>query len=212
MWHIYGLGDSFDDILTTKNLLDMAGILRTIPKTPCYRQLGLITELFTLNQLTRHLSQHRHKTSTICFWGNAVGNVSGERIDTGIISALCPDGWKSYDVADYFSDDDDAIDPTRLEFHKGAQTPDDQFFKPGIDISYYDKTVIIRHRNLQIILQIVRETGGLQSLVAVDGKDLLIQIGEIRIFGQKKAIITWELYFGKKTEERMFSLRMLMCR
>lgn len=69
---------------------------------------------------------------------DGIGDISGERINTGIISALCPDGWKSYDVTDYFSDDD-AVDLTRLEFHRGAETEDDKFFKAGVNIDYFDK-------------------------------------------------------------------------
>lgn len=71
--------------------------------------------------------------------GDSVGDVSGERINTGIIGALCPEGWKSYDVADYLSDDDQAMDLTRLVFNKGAQTEEDQYSTPAIEISYHDK-------------------------------------------------------------------------
>lgn len=71
--------------------------------------------------------------------GDSVGDITGERINTGIISALCPDGWKSYQVADCFSDDEDAIDLTMLKFHKGAQGEDDKYFTPGVEISYYSK-------------------------------------------------------------------------
>lgn len=71
--------------------------------------------------------------------GDSVGDVSGERISTGVISALCPDGWKSYDVTDFFSDDEDAIDLAGLQFNKGAQTEDDKYLTSGIEISYFDK-------------------------------------------------------------------------
>lgn len=71
--------------------------------------------------------------------GESVVSGDGERISTGVISALCPDGWKSYDVTDFFSDDEDAIDLARLQFNKGAQTEDDKYLTSGVDISYFDK-------------------------------------------------------------------------
>lgn len=69
--------------------------------------------------------------------GGGVQDISGEIIDVGIISALCPDGWKNYDVPDYFSDDVNAIAPDMLEFHKKGKGEDDQFDYVGLDIQYY---------------------------------------------------------------------------
>lgn len=67
----------------------------------------------------------------------SVADVPGERVDAGNISALCPEGWKSYPVADIFSDDDDAVDPDALEFRKGAESEDDKYLTPGLKITYY---------------------------------------------------------------------------
>lgn len=66
-----------------------------------------------------------------------VADISGEIIDTGDISALCPDGWKNYPQNDFFSDDEDAIDTKTLDFRKGAETEDDAYTTPGVTIRFY---------------------------------------------------------------------------
>lgn len=68
----------------------------------------------------------------------SISDVSGKIVNAGNISALCPDGWKSYGVPDYFSDDIDANSKNGLKFQKGAKSLDDQFLTPGLEIQYYE--------------------------------------------------------------------------
>ena len=67
---------------------------------------------------------------------NTPKEVTGEIIDAGRVSALCPDGWRNFGVPDLFSDDKDAIETNKLLFRKGSKDESD-YSKPGISISYY---------------------------------------------------------------------------
>lgn len=66
----------------------------------------------------------------------SVADVTGETIDAGRVSALCPDGWESFGMPDLFSDDKDAMVTNILVFRKGAKS-DEDYSNPGIKISYY---------------------------------------------------------------------------
>lgn len=63
--------------------------------------------------------------------------VKGERITTGNVSALCPDGWKSYPVWDLWAEKENTPDKNILKFNKFAKTEDDQHVTPSIEIRYY---------------------------------------------------------------------------
>lgn len=70
--------------------------------------------------------------------GDTKKKIEGEVINAGTVSALCPEGWKSFGMKDLFSDDENAIVPNKLEFRKGSKSEEDHYKKPGFTISYYD--------------------------------------------------------------------------
>ena len=59
------------------------------------------------------------------------------RINAGNISAICPEGWKSFPVMSY--DDDNEIDPNELKFYKGVTDDDLKDTQPSIAISFKNK-------------------------------------------------------------------------
>lgn len=64
-------------------------------------------------------------------------DITGERISAGNVSALCPDGWKSYPVWDLWADEANTVDKDKLKFNKGAVSEDDQHVTPSMEIRYY---------------------------------------------------------------------------
>lgn len=75
--------------------------------------------------------------------GSGDGNVKGEVIDTGVINALCPEGWTNSPVTDLFSDDDE-LDATRLQFYRTDDIEDitKLFSSDSVNIYYYDEDSI----------------------------------------------------------------------
>ena len=63
--------------------------------------------------------------------------VEGEVYDAGSVSALVPEGWKAFPVADFWSDDADAVDPTTFQIVKDGETEWDILTKPYVQIFYY---------------------------------------------------------------------------
>ena len=61
--------------------------------------------------------------------------ITGETIDTGVFSALCPDGWWNCPQQDIWAEEEGALDPETLQFFKGG-SPDDYFSKPFVTINY----------------------------------------------------------------------------
>ena len=60
--------------------------------------------------------------------------VTGELIDTGVIQAICPDGWYNIEVYDYFSEPA-GIDTSMLRFQKFS---DDRWSNlPFVSISFF---------------------------------------------------------------------------
>ena len=66
-----------------------------------------------------------------------IGNVSGNAVETGEISALCPDGWTNIDVYDVTAEDPETLATNELKFVKGGSTQADLLTKPYIDIVYH---------------------------------------------------------------------------
>ena len=64
--------------------------------------------------------------------------VSGETIDAGNISALCPEGWFNSPVVDMFAAEAGALDTSKLLFLKG--TDDSWSNSPCASISYYGES------------------------------------------------------------------------
>ena len=64
--------------------------------------------------------------------------VKGQSHDTGSFTALIPDGWLAVPVADMWSDDPDAINPSALQVVKGGKSEWDLLTKPYIQINHYD--------------------------------------------------------------------------
>lgn len=75
--------------------------------------------------------------------GSGDGGVKGEIIDTGKISAICPEGWSNSPVTDLFSDNDE-IDDTRLQFYRTDDIEDltKLFSADSVNIYYYDEDTI----------------------------------------------------------------------
>ena len=66
--------------------------------------------------------------------------VSGKLVDAGNIRAICPEGWYSLPVTDYFSDEKDALDKNKLFFQKFS---DDEWSNlPNVVISFYGEATI----------------------------------------------------------------------
>jgi len=67
----------------------------------------------------------------------AAPSVPGETYDTGVFTVLAPEGWTAFPVADIWSEDENAIDPSSVQLGKGAQSEWDLFSVPCVDIDYY---------------------------------------------------------------------------
>lgn len=63
--------------------------------------------------------------------------VTGEMIDAGQITALCPDGWSSIGYPDLEAADPEAVLTSGLRFVKGGSSQKDILENPYIDIRYY---------------------------------------------------------------------------
>ncbi|MBR4080086.1 MAG: hypothetical protein IKK29_07725 [Christensenellaceae bacterium] len=63
--------------------------------------------------------------------------VTGEMFNAGNVSAVVPDGWKAFPVADIFAEEDDAVDPNAIQIGKGAESDWDLYSVPYLDIDYY---------------------------------------------------------------------------
>ncbi len=75
--------------------------------------------------------------------GAGGGEVKGEVVDTGKISAICPEGWSNSPVTDIFSDDGE-LDDTRLQFYRTDDVEDltKLFSADSVNIYYYDENTI----------------------------------------------------------------------
>lgn len=73
----------------------------------------------------------------------SVDEVKGEVFDAGSVSALVPEGWVAYPVADMWAEEADTMDPTRIQICKDAESEMDMFTKPYVDITYYDEDSIM---------------------------------------------------------------------
>ena len=74
--------------------------------------------------------------------GNSGAQVSGEIIDTGVFSALLPDGWYNYPVTDMLSENDE-LDPDALRFCKNMQSEEELFYTAYLQINRYDADAYI---------------------------------------------------------------------
>ncbi len=74
--------------------------------------------------------------------GNSGAQVSGEIIDTGVFSALLPDGWYNYPVTDMWSENDE-LDPDALRFCKNMQSEEELFYTAYLQINRYDADAYI---------------------------------------------------------------------
>ena len=75
--------------------------------------------------------------------GGESADVSGEIIDTGVFSALLPDGWYNYPVKDMTSDNPDTLDPDALRFCKNMTSEDEIFDTAYLQINRYDTDAMI---------------------------------------------------------------------
>lgn len=73
----------------------------------------------------------------------SVDEVKGEVYDAGSVSALVPDGWTAFPVTDMWAEEEDTMDPTRIQICKDADSEFDLFSKPYVDIIYYDENSIM---------------------------------------------------------------------
>ena len=69
--------------------------------------------------------------------GGADAAPKGETMSTENFSVLVPDGWMGFEVADFTSDEEDAMDPDSLQICKDGETEFDIFTKPYVQIFHY---------------------------------------------------------------------------
>lgn len=71
--------------------------------------------------------------------GGGSSAAKGETIDTGVFSAVCPDGYMNIPQTDVFGEKDEEgnypLATDRLMFSKGAKSEWDAFSKPSVNIS-----------------------------------------------------------------------------
>ncbi len=67
-----------------------------------------------------------------------IGDIKGESVDAGVVSALCPDGWMSVSVLDADASQPDTYADNQLCFIKGGSSKNDYQTNAYIDIVYYD--------------------------------------------------------------------------
>lgn len=63
--------------------------------------------------------------------------ITGKTYDTGVVSALCPEGWLAMTKTDVLSEDGNAKDPNGLILAKGAASENDLLGSPSIQFTYY---------------------------------------------------------------------------
>ena len=63
--------------------------------------------------------------------------VKGTISDTGVIKALCPDGWKSFSVPDLKAAGPDVVSKNALRFVKNGKEKEDLLTNAFIEIEYY---------------------------------------------------------------------------
>ena len=66
-----------------------------------------------------------------------IGNVAGNAVETGEISALCPDGWTNIDVYDVTAETPETLAANELKFVKGGSDQAALLTNPYIDIVYH---------------------------------------------------------------------------
>ncbi len=64
--------------------------------------------------------------------------VKGETYDAGNVSALVPEGWKAFGIADIWAEEEGALDPNSVQIAKGATEDYELYSKPSVLINYYD--------------------------------------------------------------------------
>ena len=71
----------------------------------------------------------------------AVSEIEGEMFSAGNVSALVPEGWMAFPVADVFSEVEGATDPDVIQICKDASSDWDIFTNPYVQINYYGPDV-----------------------------------------------------------------------
>ena len=66
--------------------------------------------------------------------GNNTANISGEAVNAGTVTAVCPDGWTSVGAPDITSDDPAAQAANELRFVKGGSSEADLLTNAYLDI------------------------------------------------------------------------------
>lgn len=74
--------------------------------------------------------------------GDGAAAIIGETYEAGNLSALVPDGWKAFPASDLFDEYDGDYDPNGLSIYKGAEDEFDVLIKPGMQITYYDGSMM----------------------------------------------------------------------
>ena len=69
--------------------------------------------------------------------GSADAAPQGETMSTENFRVLVPDGWKGFEVSDFTSDEEGAMDPNSLQICKDGETELDIFTKPYVQIFHY---------------------------------------------------------------------------
>ncbi len=144
--------DDFENLQTIKNRtiggIDMAGRSYTNVGMDWIEYIGLVDNSHAVSVKISKLDISSGEGSAVIdsikFNANKavsgttdITDITGERISAGNVSALCPDGWKSYPVWDLWAEKENTPDKDKLKFNKGAVSEDDQHFTPSIEIRYY---------------------------------------------------------------------------
>ncbi len=68
--------------------------------------------------------------------GKGVEDMS-ELVTTGVIEAICPEGWLNSPVYDIFAEKPNVLNPNQICFLKEAKQPDEYFSCPAVRINYH---------------------------------------------------------------------------
>jgi hypothetical protein len=138
--------NDFENVQTIKNRtiggIDMAGRTYEFVGMDWIEYIGMLDSTLAVSVNTSKIDISSGEGSAVIdsikfSMNKPVSDITGERISAGNVSALCPDGWKSYPVWDLWAEEANTVDKDKLKFNKGAVSEDDQHFTPSMEIRYY---------------------------------------------------------------------------
>lgn len=138
--------NDFENVQTIKNRtiggIDMTGRTYKFVGMDWIEYIGMLDSAHAVSVNTSKIDISSGEGSdvidSIKFQANvATDDVSGERVSSGNVSALLPDGWKVYPVWDLWAEKENTPDKDKLKFNKFAKSEDDQHVTPGLEIRYY---------------------------------------------------------------------------